>query len=470
MNKRPLLTATRTTKKSDEQRRRPTPRPGASPVEKKLEIKPDSLAFSLLGAARAVALVNGGVALPQALTRVFEQTKPSQQARGAIQDIAYRTMRQLGMAENLLSQMTTKAPEPALLLGLLTCALSLLLHPADAEDGKTYEAFTLVDQTVNAAASDPETAHAKGMVNAVLRRFLREREVLVKKAQDIPFAVWNYPGWWIDATKGAYPRNWQAILQAGNTMPPLTLRVNVRKTTVGAYLQTLAAGGMVATQIGPVAIRLERPVPVAQIPGFSEGLVSVQDAAAQLAVPLLDVQDGMRVLDACAAPGGKTGHILESAAVDLLALDADAARLPRIEENLQRLQLSATLKVGDAAGKAWWDGQLFDRILADVPCTASGIVRRHPDIRWLRRKADARGLATLSAQILDNLWQMLCPGGKLLFVTCSVWPRESEAQAAAFAVRHKAIRLEAPGQLLPVAEPDNDHDGLFYALFQKPPA
>ncbi len=224
---------------------------------------------------------------------------------------------------------------------------------------------------------------------------------------------------------------------------------------------------MTGTQVGPLAVRLERPVPVAQIPGFSEGLVSVQDAAAQMAVPLLDVQDGMRVLDACAAPGGKTGHILESANVELLALDADKNRIPRIEENLRRLQLSSALMAGDASERSWWDGRPFDRILADVPCTASGIVRRHPDIRWLRRKADTIRLATLSAQILDNLWQMLRPGGKLLFVTCSIWPRESEAQAAAFTMRQNAIRLQAPGQLLPTAGADKDHDGLFYALFEK---
>jgi 16S rRNA (cytosine967-C5)-methyltransferase len=175
----------------------------------------------------------------------------------------------------------------------------------------------------------------------------------------------------------------------------------------------------------------------------------------------------MRVLDACAAPGGKTGHILETADVDLLALDADPRRLPRIEENLQRLRLEATLKTGDASGTDWWNGKPFDRILADVPCTASGIVRRHPDIRWLRRKGDALRLATLSQRILDNLWQMLQPDGKLLFVTCSLWPQESEMQAAAFATRNRAKRLPAPGQLLPTAGAQQDHDGLFYALFQK---
>jgi len=193
----------------------------------------------------------------------------------------------------------------------------------------------------------------------------------------------------------------------------------------------------------------------------------VQDAAAQLAAPLLDLHDGMRVLDACAAPGGKSGHILESADVELIALDNEARRVPRIAENLERLQLQATLLTGDASSTDWWDGKPFDRILADVPCTASGIVRRHPDIRWLRRKGDTTQLAAISAKILDNLWQMLQADGKLLFVTCSLWPQESEAQAAAFAIRNNATRLPAPGQLLPTANADKDHDGLFYALFQK---
>ncbi|MFA9217651.1 MAG: methyltransferase domain-containing protein, partial [Sphingomonadaceae bacterium] len=202
----------------------------------------------------------------------------------------------------------------------------------------------------------------------------------------------------------------------------------------------------------------------------AEGDVSVQDAAAQRAAALLigtGLKSGARVLDACAAPGGKTCHILELADADVTALDADPKRLLRVGENLDRLQLKATLQAADAQSAAWWDGHQFDRILADVPCTASGIVRRHPDIRWLRRKGDTLQLATLSAKILDNLWQMLRPNGKLLFVTCSLWPQESEAQAAAFAVRNNAVRLDAPGQLLPAGGVEQDHDGLFYALFQK---
>jgi 16S rRNA (cytosine967-C5)-methyltransferase len=428
------------------------------------ELPGDSLAFALLGAASSLARVRAGAALPQALAGVFESFDAQPQARGAIQDIAYRAMRQLGRTDALIAQLASKAPEPPMLAGLLNCALALL-DPAQGEP--PYEPFTVVDQAVRAAAAHPDFAHAKAMVNAVLRRFQRERGSLLAAALAQEPARWNYPQWWIDAMRTAYPRGWEGILRAGNEHPPLTLRVNRRKTEVEAYLELLRDAGIGASRVGASAVRLDQAVNVAQVPGFHDGLVSVQDAGAQLAAPLLDVQDGMRVLDACAAPGGKTSHILELADCDLTAVDADPRRLARVGENLGRLGLSANLVGAGAQERGWWDGRAFDRILADVPCTASGIVRRHPDIRWLRRKSDTLQLATLSAEILDNLWQMLRPNGKLLFVTCSVWPQESEAQAAAFAARHGAIRLDAPGQLLPTSAAGQDHDGLFYALFQK---
>ena len=441
---------------------KPVLQPGYRP-----DLKADSLALGLLGAANAVAQVKGGTTLPQALTTAFGVMAAGPQTRGAIQDIAYRAMRQLGRSEALLGLMTSKAPEPPMLAALLCCALALMDTPPDVAP---YEEFTVVDQAVTAAAAHPDLAHAKGMVNAVLRRFLRERAELLAAALKQASAQWNYPQWWIDSVRLAWPAAWQDILNAGNAQPPLTLRVNTRKTSVAEYLNMLAEAGIAARQIGPVALRLDKAVGVAAIPRFDQGYCSVQDAAAQLAAPLLDVRDGMRVLDACAAPGGKTGHILELADVQLTAIDADPKRLVRVEENLARLGLGATLKAFEAQTRVWWDGEQFDRILADVPCTASGIVRRHPDIRWLRRKGDTLQLATLSGKILDNLWQMLRPNGKLLFVTCSIWPQESEAQAAAFAARHNAIRLEAPGQLLPsiaTGAIEHDHDGLFYALFQK---
>jgi 16S rRNA (cytosine967-C5)-methyltransferase len=446
------------------------------------QTKNDPLAFHLYGAAQAVAQVKSGTALPSALHRVFLDSSPSPQARGAIQDIAYRTMRQLALAEGLLALLTVKPVQLPVLQGLLSCALALLVDTEECG----YDAFTIVNQAVDAAASEPEMAHAKGMVNAVLRRFLREEAVLLPQVRKTPAGAWNYPVWWIDRIRDAYPDQWQAILQAGNRQPPLTLRINQRKTSLPGYLQMLHDAGLDASAVGPFAVKLHKPIPVAQIPGFADGFCSVQDAAAQLAAPLLDVQPGMRVLDACAAPGGKTGHLLEMADITLYALDHDPKRLRRIAENLERLQLSATLLTGDArlgglvaadAGADknigntgnWWDGRRFDRILADLPCTASGIVRRHPDIRWLRRKTDTAQLATLSAGILDNLWQMLEPNGKLLLATCSLWPQESEQQAVAFGARHHhdAVRLPAPGQLLPTADAQQDHDGLFYALFQK---
>jgi 16S rRNA (cytosine967-C5)-methyltransferase len=433
-------------------------------TEFQTDLKSDSLAFALLGAATATVKVKEGMALPQALGGVFANENVTPQARGAIQDVAYRTMRQLGRSEALIALMAPKAPDP-LVQALLSAALPLMM---ETEQGPApYEAFTVVDQAVTAAGSHPDTARAKGMVNALLRRFLREKDELLGEALQDPQAQWNYPQWWIDSAISAYPQDWQQVLEAGNKAPPLTLRVNTRRGSVSDYLQTLADAGFEAGQIGPHAVRLAKPMGVHLIPGFDEGLVSVQDAGAQLAAPLLDVQPGMRVLDACAAPGGKTCHILELADVNLIALDADAKRLQRVQENLDRLQLSATLQPAEAQSEDWWDGQPFDRILADVPCTASGIVRRHPDIRWLRRKADTRQLATLSSQILDNLWRMLAPNGKLLFVTCSLWPQESEAQAAAFAVRNRATRLDATGQLLPEGGAGQDHDGLYYALFQK---
>jgi len=445
--------------------KKPTQFPETAPLLSELHLKSDSLSYSLIGAAQAISAVLRGVALPEALSKIFAASSVSPAQRGAIQDLSYRTMRQVGRVDALIKEMTAKAPEPALLYSLLCCALALIverdesLHP--------YAAFTVVDQAVSAAGLHPDIAHAKNMVNALLRRFLRERDALLAVVMKQPVAQWNYPQWWIDSCKSAYPREWQSILATGNLQPPLTLRINQRSTTMAAYLALLQDAGMSGRAIGATAIRLDQAVPVAQIPGFYEGLVSVQDAAAQMAAPLLDLSDGMRVLDACAAPGGKTCHILESAKVDLLALDSDGQRLSRITENLERLKLSAQILQGDASKRDWWDGQQFDRVLADVPCTASGIVRRHPDIRWLRRKADSAQLATLSARILDNLWMMTKPGGKLLLVTCSIWPQESEAQAAAFAHRHQARRLPASGQLLPQANAESDHDGLFFALFQK---
>lgn len=423
----------------------------------------ESLSLALHHAAHVLTKVEAGQALPAALADVFHRHSLSPASRGAIQDISYRSLRRRACAHALMIHLVTKPPSPARLSELIGCSLALL-----SDDTPPYTEHTLVDQAVEACAQDSELRRAKGMVNAVLRRFLRERDALMQTVLRDDEARLNYPRWWIEAMRRAWPQQAEAVLMAGNREPPLTLRVNARQTTIDAYLAQLAAAGIVASAIGDYAVKLKRAVPVTQIPGFAQGLVSVQDAAAQLAAPLLQVEKGMRVLDACAAPGGKTGHLLELTDCDVLALDHDAQRLNRVSDNLKRLALHAKLQVGDARIRDWWDGEPYDRILADLPCTASGIVRRHPDIRWLRRPDDSQQLAERSAEILDNLWGMLRPGGLLLIVTCSVWPEESELQAQAFVRRQNALRLDAPGQLLPQASEGSDHDGLFYALLRKP--
>jgi len=265
------------------------------------------------------------------------------------------------------------------------------------------------------------------------------------------------------------------MLLVANSRPPLTLRVNRRRATATEFLRVLEASGLRAVIVGDAAVMLERPLPAASIPGFADGIVSVQDAAAQLAAPMLDLAGGQRVLDACAAPGGKAAHVLELAEVELTALDNDAARLERVRGNLSRLNLRAELVHGDAADPAaWWDGRPFDRILADVPCTASGVARRHPDIKWLRRETDIEQYALVQRRMLDALWQLLLRGGKLLYATCSVFQEENHCQVQQFLQRHEdAQRLSlaaadhTPG--LPAGQllPDRQHDGFFYALLQK---
>ena len=259
----------------------------------------------------------------------------------------------------------------------------------------------------------------------------------------------------------AYPRDWKAVLGASNQHPPMTLRVNTRRVEPAEYLNELASHGHAATLLEDAAIKLVSPCPVSQLPGFFEGLCSVQDAGAQLATGLLDVADGMRVLDACAAPGGKTGHLLEARTLDLTALDADARRLARVSQNLERLGLHARVVRGDAATPAaWWDGRPFDRILADVPCSASGVVRRHPDIKWTRRSSDLNQFAQTQRRIADALWPLVASGGKMLYATCSIFPTENREQIDAFLARHADAALERDLQLVP----DDTHDGFYYAV------
>src|SRR5690606_35653654 len=283
---------------------------------------------------------------------------------------------------------------------------------------------------------------AKGLVNAVLRNYLRRREELEGSIAADEVARHQHPSWWIARLRAQYPVAWSGVLEAGNAHPPMTLRVNGRRLTRDAYLARLTHAGIEAETVGASGVRLARPCPVHELPGFAEGEVSVQDAAAQHAAPLLALADGQRVLDACAAPGGKTGHLLESAEIDPLALDQNPSRVARIEQNLERLGLRATVQVADAAAlDDWWDGQPFDRVLLDAPCTGSGVVRRHPDIKWLRREADIAGFAAQQRRLLEALWRVVAQGGTLLYVTCSVFAEENRLQIADFLARHADARL-----------------------------
>ncbi len=450
----------------------------------------DSLAFQMLGAAAAVRGVHEGTALPQAIEDVATHLRLDRvrdaATRGAIQDLAYRSVRQFGTTRALVTQLVTRPPG-ALVDSLLAVALALLIEGEEGDSSKVgrggYSPFTVVDQAVSAAASEPKTAHARGLVNAVLRRFLREHKALMPAVLKDDEARWNLPRWWLEQLRRAYPDQWTTLAESVNSRPPMTLRVNPKRISVPQYLQLLANAGMAGTAVGDQAVRLARAFPVSQVPGFAEGDVSVQDAGAQLAAPLCEVADGMRVLDACAAPGGKTGHLLELADIHVTAVESDAQRAARIHDNLARLGQRAEVIVGDASRpNDWWDGQPFDRILADVPCSASGIVRRHPDIRWLRRETDIAKLMTEQRRIVSQLWPLLKPGGILVYVTCSIFPTEGEEQALWFGAQlPDAIRLQAPGQLLPgIKAPEtaggasagkaslpSDHDGFYYARFQK---
>lgn len=431
------------------------------------------LSSVLLSSAGVIEEVLDGRSLTEALADVDGALRP------AVQAVSFHAMRYLGWADAVGRELVQRYPN-VLFESLLLVSLTLLKAEGEAAAAvpgmPVYAPHTVVDQAVTAASKARALAAFKGLLNGCLRRFLREREALAAAVADSPEAQWNHPGWWVKQLRVAYPQHWQAILQAANLPAPLTLRVNRRRASREQVLAAFQDAGLAAEPVGAAGLVVATPRPVVQLPGFAEGWWSVQDAGAQRAAELLAPADGMRVLDACAAPGGKTAHLLELADIDLLALDADASRLERVGQNLDRLGLGGDrvrLQAADAADlDAWWDGKPFDAVLADVPCTASGIVRRHPDIRWLRRENDLRRTAALQTRILDALWRTVAPGGRLLYVTCSVFPIEGTRQALEFLQRHpEARRLDAPGQLLPVAvdaTPAEQQDGFFYALFAKP--
>ena len=422
----------------------------------------------LLESARALAALREGRSLTEALAACPEPLRPGTQA------LSFAAVRAFGRCGALLALMLPRKPQP-LSEGLLRAALTQLLPGASA-----YAEHTVVNQAVQAMKRAAPAQSA--LVNAVLRRFQREREALLAKIANQPEARYEHPAWWVARLRRDWPKDWEALLAAAQDAPPLTLRVNRRQGSAAHHLAQLQAGERAARPLGrhaPDGLVVEPPCPVQRLPGFASGALSVQDGAAQLAAPLLlngagqlpALPPGARVLDACAAPGGKTAHLLEAADLDLLALDADPQRLRKVTETLQRLNLRAATQAADARQvEAWWDGRPFDAILLDAPCSASGINRRHPDVRWLRRETDLAQLARTQSELLDALWPLLKPGGRLLYATCSLFAQEGRDQIAAFLQRQPDVRtLEVPGltgHLLGL--PDNEWavptDGFFYAL------
>ena len=480
--------------------------PKAAPVNK----SGANLAQALAGAAWVHQRVCGYGVAAQSLNTAYASLSQSlsnaathNPLRGAIQDLAFLAQRQRGRAQALIQALAlnpTKT-EPSV-LALLEVALAIMVKDGVAK----YDAHTVVNQAVVAVARVLHCAnmswHAhpvpdaptqvKGFVNGVLRRWLREQDALLATALQNPVAQWNYPQWWITAVQKDYPEAWQSILQAGNAQAAMTLRVNQRVGSLAEAQHALEDAGIASdTLLGSAtALRLQRPTDVARIPGFMEGFFSVQDEGAQRLLQHLDLQPGQRVLDACAAPGGKAALMLEACDIHLTAVDIDQSRLDKIAQTFQRVRYTLPNMKGEnknislkivaadmtqsSQTSAWFDGTLFDCIVLDAPCSASGVVRRHPDARWLRRPDDLKTLIATQATLLKSVWPTLAVGGRLVYITCSVFKSEGEAQIAAFldtfsqdAQNSSAKQLPAQGQLLPYATADTEHDGFYYAVLQK---
>ena len=402
-----------------------------------------------------------------------------------MRDIAYAAVRDLAHARFVAARFNRRPP-PAPTAALQLIAITQL------RDGRRQPAV-VVDQAVAAAraSSDPGLRAAAGFLNATLRRYAADRVAIDASAAEDPEASSGHPRWWLELLRSAYPAQWQAIVTESLRQAPMTLRVNRRHGDLATARAELAAAGIDAAVTGEAALTLDAALPVTAIPGFDRGRFTVQDAGAQLAAPLLDVRDGHRVLDACAAPGGKTTHLLQACDCRVLALDIDAKRVARIRENLARERLpeidwqdpdarwGAAVRVADAAATAdWWDGEPFDRILLDAPCSASGIVRRHPDVLWHRRRSDPATFGSQQQRLLRALWPLLKAGGKLLYVTGSIFPQEGDAVIDEFCSQYRNCEIEpivarwADGdmpltQLLPTRAAQRNHDGYYFALLNK---
>lgn len=413
-----------------------------------------------------------GQNLNRVLIELNEATKHSDDPinRPAIQEISYGVLRHFDELSYYLEELTDRPVKPAKITYLLLVALYQLKYSYYNE--KTY---VVVDNAVRCVDELFDINRMKGFVNAVLRNYLRQQDKLIYKGHD-------YPSWWINKVEADYRENWQEILKHGNQHPPMTLRVNVSKISRDDYIsQHLVPNEIECEAVDAYAIVLKNPIDVKKLPLFEEGYVSVQDAGAQFASTFLPIKDGMNILDACSAPGGKTAHLLELHAdknINLTAMDLDERRLEQVKQNLERLgyQDKVHLASGDAESPEFIQSlvdqfnpekRLFDCILADVPCSASGVVRRHPDIKWLRRSTDVASFATQQQAIIGNLWYFLAENGFLLYVTCSIFRKENDLQINDFLELHQDAKLCDLPITTNFPAPDQTHDGFYYALLQK---
>jgi len=423
------------------------------------------MAAARVQAARAVMAVMQGRSLDQLSFGERDDT-------ALVRELAYGTLRWYHRLRALLMLMMERPlkDKDADLTALLLIGLYQLIY-------MRVPAHAAVSETVAATVSLGKP-WARGLVNAVLRRVGREQDELEARL-DSPEAITSHPAWLLDLLTAAWPQDWQTIIDANNSRPPMAIRVNLLRSSRAQYLGRLDQAGIPARAVdtGDAALVLEQPVPVTRLPGFADGEVSVQDLSAQLAAVITDPQPGDYVLDACAAPGGKTAHLLErSRAAEVVAVEVDGDRVERLRGNLERLRLQATVVHGDATRPAgWWDGRPFDRILLDAPCSGSGVIRRHPDIKLLRRPADIEQMAARQQDLLAALWPLLRRGGKLVYATCSVLPRENHQTVVAFLEQQSGARdltpdlpwgrrVAAGWQTLPG---EGGGDGFYYACIDK---
>ena len=439
------------------------PRAAGSVAARPLQV--DSLAWAIKTAADCVTdVVAFGRSLTAVLANLRQQVLPQNAVRAQAIDLTYATLRRYRRGDVELSLLLDRPTAEDMLRSVLRVALCWLeMHPEKAHVG--------VDQAVEAAAT-LSGGRYRGFVNAVLRRALREREALDAAIAADDEAQYQHPAWWIQRLRTDWPSQWQAVLSGGNRKPPMGLRINALQTDRAHYQQELAASDIVPLAVQPedaaTAILLSQPKPAETLPGFAQGRVAVQDLGAQQAAELLAVRPGMRVLDACAAPGGKAAHLLESTAIELTAIEADRERCAALELTLDPVRFptdrTINLICADATEtSAAWAKRPYDAILLDAPCSGSGVAGRHPDAKWLRRDEDIDALARTQRRLLNALWPLLKPGGQLLYGTCSVFAQENQQQITQFLERTTDARCVKQLTLLP----DARHDGFFYALLRK---